>query len=568
MKVYLKKKMIMGAFIAMLSVFVLVLCCCENHKNHIYQNGICIDCGKSDPNYVAPCNHKYTNGICEVCGESDPNYVAPCNHNYNNGVCTVCGESDPDYIPPCAHTFVEGVCSKCGVACAHEYVEGICSVCDSWDPDYIPADNGRSMYDDIVSKFKYLVLYKYMNEELPPRGGTEPFYIDPLYEVCADYDPSMNMGYAYKDVDGDGYVELVLTENGCRMYAMFTIVDRAPALVATFQKGMGYLGNNGMVFYNTKSFDSTGGQIALGNHMMRLENGELVGTTYGWEDADGNFNTDDDEQYYCIAEDGVKQELTYDEYKVYRNMYEYYWSYPTRLTKLNNLRPYPAIIEDYITDHTADFSSYDAIIKTFSLMHSEVGGSKFVRSKWASGAYDMGMHFTSDEDFVIYNRIIAACVLVQKNEKAVFGYAKSDLNGDGTDELIILERNFHVIAIFTEIDGDIVLLDSYNDLRTAFIDAEGLIHVRQQIIPGSSSDFEYFVYEVGEGTLNSIVSIGTKTNSDASQEYEIIDGSRVDIEKTEWDTLYASYLTDIGSDTFDSYTKNKSGLTFVNLPEN
>ena len=33
----------------------------------------------------------------------------------------------------------------------------------------------------IVSDFKSLIFYKYVNEELPPRGAGEPEYYDALY---------------------------------------------------------------------------------------------------------------------------------------------------------------------------------------------------------------------------------------------------------------------------------------------------------------------------------------------------------------------------------------------------
>jgi len=421
------------------------------------------------------------------------------------------------------------------------------------------------MYSEIVEKYKYLVLYKYVNEELPPIIGDQPFYMDALYEVADQFDPTKNFGYAFKDIDGDGYLELLLVESANRLYAMFTIINKVPALVTTFQSGMGYLGNEGLIFFNNKKFDSSGGQIYLGYNMMHLVNGNLVGVTYGWEDADGDYGTQNDEIYYYISETGVKKEFSYDEYKAYKSPYEYYWESPTRLTKLNNLKFNSALMETYLTQITADFSTYDSIIKTFGLMHSEVAGGKFVRSKWIGGTYDNGMIFKSEEDFVIYNKILAACVLVQNNQSAVFGYAKSDLNGDGTPELILLESKYHVLAIFTELDGKVVLLDSYNDFRTAFIDFSGRIHVQQRIIPGNKKDHEYFVYEIGMGKMITEVAVGVKFDhlGNKRKMYKIADKAHTDIEQSEWDTLYAQYVSDIGTATFESYTKDKSGLIFI-----
>ena len=44
------------------------------------------------------CDHNYANGVCGNCGESDPNYVPPHTHNYVEGKCE-CGAEDPDFVP-------------------------------------------------------------------------------------------------------------------------------------------------------------------------------------------------------------------------------------------------------------------------------------------------------------------------------------------------------------------------------------------------------------------------------------------------------------------------------------
>lgn len=564
MKMNEKFKILIAVAVIIFSLAFTVACSCK----HDYQDGICVNCGETDDSYVAPCKHEYQSGVCISCGDVDKSYTPSCTHFYFNGVCIHCSAADPDYVAPCYHTYASnGICIYCKEECEHSYFKGICTICQREDPNYIPEDGGISLYADIVAKYKSLVLYKYINEELPQKGSNEPFYVDALYEVVGYYDPSMNFGYAYKDINNDGYVELLLVENSNRMYAMFTIKDKAPELVTTFQSGMGYLGNDGMVFFNTKSFDSSGGQTYLGNHMTHLVDGELVGIVYGWEDSDGDFATQGDDVYYLIEEDGVKNVIGNDEYKAIRNAYEYYWSYATRLTKLNNLQFQAALTETYLTDITADFSTYDAVINTLSLIYTEVGGGKIEKTKWTGGHYDYGMRFTSNEDFVTYNRLIGAWVLAQKESKPKFGYAKSDINGDGVDELIILESKYYVLAIFTEVNGKAQLLEAFDDRHAAFIDENGLIHVSEQIIPGTEDDYEYSVYEIAGGKLVSKLCIGIKYDGDAVKTYKTVDGSVTEIEKSEWDRLYSEYSGDIGSDTFETYTKENSGLVFVEIPE-
>ncbi len=545
-----KTRIITLLLVAVMAVTALVAC---GKCTHVYEGGVCTECGEADPDYKAPCTHTYENGACSKCGEA-------CEHIYEDGACEICGEA-------CAHSYDDGECLKCGETCTHAvYEDGVCTECGEGEPEPMkPEDGGASMYESMISDFEDLILYKYTYQELPPRGDGEPFYTDALYKVAAQYDPSMDMGYALKDINGDGYVELVLMGRDARLYAMFTIVEDAPVLVHVFQQGMGYTTPDGTVFYNEKD----GSTSTVKYHIKKLVDGELVGTEYGRLDVDGNFDTDD-ETYYSIV-DGIERELSHDEYKQYGDFYAGYWDYPTRLTRLTGYRFYSALPAKIEEKPTADFSTYESVIDTFGLMYSEVAlklGTKYEKSKWTSGAYDTGMNFTSDEDYYIYNRLIGACVLVQSSSSASFGYALRDLNGDSVDELILLESKYYVLAIFTEVDGKAVLLDSYTEFRSAWIDAEGLIHVKQRVPGYNKKDSLYYVYEVENGALKEKLVIGcayesSKANAAVSSLYKLIDGEAVELEESEWDELYAEYALDLGDAAFYEYTRDNAALTFV-----
>lgn len=565
-----KSRIVILVAMMLLLTCMLLITACEKCQ-HNFQNGKCAECGEADPNYKEPsCVHSYVDGTCEKCGIAcEHSYTnsyctkcgAACAHSYTIGVCTLCGKN-------CVHTFSNGVCNECSIACAHTYNEGVCVTCSAKDPDYLP-EKGRPLYDEIIDEFKHLILYKYTTEELPPRGDDEPFYTDALYEVAAQFDPAKYFGYSFKDIDGDGYDELFLVENTSRLYAIFSIKDKAPILVTTFQNGMGYLQDDGTVFFNTKD-----GLKFLGNHITRLIDGKLVGIVYGWEDPDNDANNNND-IYYYISEDGTKTEISKDEYTAVKSEYVYYWENATRLTKLSDLVFNPALVATGTPNTKADFSTYDAITKTFGYMHTMAVEGKWERSRWIGGTYDEGMIFKTEADFVLYNKLFAAYFLVPENKVGTVGYAKKDLNGDGTEELILLDGNFNVFAIFTQVDGQVVLLDSYNDLKKAFIDAEGLIHVSERIIPGyknnekkdgySKYDYEAFVYEIRDGKLVTKVAFGIKYDTNGAQKtiYKIVEGASVTVEQTEWDALYATYAKDLGDATFAVYTKENSGLVFV-----
>lgn len=590
----------LSAFLILASILLVSCGVCE----HNYKDGVCADCGATDPDYVPPCSHIFKEGVCTECGEADPDYDEPCAHsfsdgecvhcgepcahNYVNGVCIICIRVCPhDYKDgvcaecgnvclhsysygscvgcgiPCPHIFVNGACAKCDAPCEHSYEDGACTVCGAEDPDYLRKDAGRRFYTELVNKYKSLVLYKATNAELPPKGDSEADYVDALYEVVGEFQPYSRFGYSYRDLDGDGYVELLLIENTNRIYALFTIENEAPRLVTTFPQGMGYLTRKGEIFYNVKRFDSNG-QIFLSYNITRLEGGRLVGISYGWEDADEDYTTTGDEIYFAI-EDGVRRELSYEEYKAYRTPYTYYWESSTRLTKLADLCYNPALGTELLTEHVADFSSYDAIIKTFGLILSDVAGGRLSRTDFIAGDYDEGMIFESEEDFVIYNRLIAACTLASNSSR--YGYAEQDLNGDGVSELVVLDANYNVLAIFTLSRDVPVLLDSYDDLRRAFIDDEGLIHVEVTMVPGSEDDREYFVYEIKDGAMVIRIAIGIERDPSGESDriYDLSGGARVNIEKVLWDELYARFAKDIGSSTYGQYTEENSGLTFKEL---
>ena len=112
-----------------------------------------------------------------------------------------------------------------------------------------------------------------------------------------------------------------------------------------------------------------------------------------------------------------------------------------------------------------------------------------------------------------------------------------------------------------------VLLDSYDDLRRAFIDDEGLIHVGVTMVPGGEDDREYFVYEIKDGAMVIRIAIGIERDPSGESDriYDLSGGARVDIEKVLWDELYARFAKDIGSATYGQYTEENSGLTFTEL---
>ena len=125
-----------------------------------------------------------------------------------------------------------------------------------------------------------------------------------------------------------------------------------------------------------------------------------------------------------------------------------------------------------------------------------------------------------------------------------------------------------MLAIFTEVNGSAVFLDSHDDTRSAWIDAEGRIHVKQVPMTGLSNDARYFVYEVEGGKLVTKLAIGVAHEKvgniqTACRWYTVEDGTETDVEKSDWEVLFTEWNGDIGDYAFNTYTAEKSGLVFV-----
>jgi len=234
---------------------------------------------------------------------------------------------------------------------------------------------------------------------------------------------------------------------------------------------------------------------------------------------------------------------------------------------------------------TADFSTYDAIIDTFGTIYYDViknsAKGKFDRGTWTNGDYDYGMLFNSEEDFHIYNRLIgAACYLQGSSSSSKYGYALKDLNGDGIDELIIMDQygtgtsqRHDIFAIFTQVNGKVVLVDTYEEKHYAAIDANGNIYVIERVIPGTKKDFTYTVYTLDGGKLVPATSYGcicdTTTKYTQIGWYKVVNGVRVEVTQAEYDEFYNTYFVPIhntaSASNYGKYNAKNAGLTFVQI---
>ena len=148
------------------------------------------------------------------------------------------------------------------------------------------------------------------------------------------------------------------------------------------------------------------------------------------------------------------------------------------------------------------------------------------------------------------------------------GYAKKDINNDGTEELIFAESTLDIVAIFTVKNGGAVTLITQEDPNSLiWLDANGLIRMEQLVMEGQyMTGRKYLVYEISEGALKPKVAIGCDAMKQGEW-HKLENQQQVSVSKEDWNELYAKYnICPFGWDERE-YTKNHADLTVLPLLE-
>ena len=184
-----------------------------------------------------------------------------------------------------------------------------------------------------------------------------------------------------------------------------------------------------------------------------------------------------------------------------------------------------------------------------------------VQSAYAFYPYD-----DKNEDVISYERL------------NYFRYDdKTDLNGDGAPELVLLTENYEILAIYSysrrrvDVDGDRVsyyyhnplLLATFTPQEGCWIDSEGLIHVNSTTYSQSIVK-HHTIYEIAQGgnELNVIAEYSEESayGSAGPRYYKITDGERSAITKEEFDSLTEQYGKYLGRTERAEATREQSGL--------
>ncbi len=150
-----------------------------------------------------------------------------------------------------------------------------------------------------------------------------------------------------------------------------------------------------------------------------------------------------------------------------------------------------------------------------------------------------------------------------------FGYALEDLNEDGTDELILLESNYTVLAIFSTVNGKAKLLDAYWSRYGCAILDSGFLHT---VGSDGAGDWEDAIQRLSpDGSeLLDVERYGSRSDKYPDDHYyRIENGKEEEISKTELDAFLEKYPYYEGEYPNYSITPEKttenSGIIYIPL---
>ena len=429
-----------------------------------------------------------------------------------------------------------------------------------------PADDGEALYEDIINRYKELLLAKAGNEVITAPDASADEIATVLYEIARDCEDPSVMGYATKDINGDGFVELLLMNKSNKLYALFTIQNSLPTMLLRMDHMSACITPDGTVF--ASSYAEGGNEICT--HIKKIANGKLEGLEYGC-DADG-----ENVSYYKI-ENGVRSEITRSEMLQLDDMAQNISTiYPSHRTKTTGFRFVPALADaSQSTAPVPDFTSYDGILSAYKMIVQSF--SDYEANDWINGEFDDLFCISDNESYDVFHQIFWGGIRVMPTETYFgqdyakdgdnsYGYARKDLNGDGIEELILLNDQYEVFALFTMKDGKAVLLDGAYGV---WIDENGFL--RKEVSTGGmvSRDGEAYIYEIEDAELKSNVGVGYKVNMFLQKEgwYKTDGNTKTDISDEEGEALYAEYDILPSDYCNDEYTRTFSGIEFVPLFE-
>lgn len=429
------------------------------------------------------------------------------------------------------------------------------------DQPQITIEEQKVLYDNIISQYTSLLAAKHqggiISAPITAGKSQQEIVIDEaLYNIVNDLNNTQtieNMGYGYKDLDGNGILELILLTGGTNIKAIFTISDNIPILLEA-NYGIG----NSLYFATKKRLFMTRRSVNDNLEETLYYTSRVAGDKMEYDTVYGKIYDQSKketlEMFQIVNEKRVT--ISNDDFnELYREHKKSTQMDYRNTSKLLSPYIYFPLKDDVINENlpTADFSSYAAVRETYQKISTCL--DTFQSSNWFGGEYDDLFAFPNDLYFEYYTRLLYASYHNAYN----VGYDEIDLNGDGIDELVLMNEDYRIKAIFTQKDGTPILLDAFA-YETCWLDDEGFIHVDNE----QNYELEYNLYEfTNDGEYNLIYSLLAAENGNR---YLTQDGKA---EKITYEKSLELYYDDYCrySEPFEPYeqTRNASDLSYTPL---
>ena len=448
------------------------------------------------------------------------------------------------------------------------------AACTAPDPEE-HYEKQKDLYDDVIEDYRDLLARRQAGEELfpPETEGMAPreAAIAEALHAVADTCPSpAGMGYAFKDMDGNGTPELLLLAASSPIRAILTLSDGEPILLChtAGAKDFWHCWWDETLLRSTEVETDAG--ITDTYYKARVEGDRLVyDAVFGGEwDGEGNHI-----RYYREA-DGVRTDIDAMEFQGlmedHRTLQEVgggqiaKWNTPRIVLAL------PSEGGEEIPD--ADFSSYEAVKSTFKAMLTDM--PRRTEADWLLGNCDGLFTFASDADYDTYSHLWYLAYTCRpgtdnrfspfpENGVEAYGYAEADLNGDGQDELVLLTDTYKILAIFTTVDGQVIPVDDFMTFCHRYslvgMSADGELWTTRYAASGGG--YEWVILEITQqGVLEERLIFGDLWTATTHEFFKVENGQRTAITEEEYDALVGSY-SNPDLDKGESVRVN-GGLTF------
>ena len=262
----------------------------------------------------------------------------------------------------------------------------------------------KAAYDGIIEEYTALLTAKQNGEELPVPDTTgmsegEAAIAIALHGIVADQNAETlaDLGYGFKDMDGNGTPELILLTRYTSIRAVFTLVNRKPVLLeANYGEGAVFLfATKNRFFMERSTVDGSIRDATL--YTCHVEGDRMVydavyGEVYDQEKketlelyqmVDGNRTVIDKEAFNELYRE--RRQTLDTEYGRTVKLFSPYIHYPLGETVPTENLP------------VADFSSYEAIRETYKAISTCL--EKFEPNKWLQGEYDNLFTYPDDRSF-------------------------------------------------------------------------------------------------------------------------------------------------------------------------